>query len=141
MINSYDRERLAHFEFLLPEHQQWFSAKEVAAIVGKTDQYVRDAFENQKILGHMSNARAIRGKEKRRSYQIHRDCVLLFLLETANYEPPDFMQRVLDLLSTRSRMQLREFHTALEHLISAQGTFQHGDAKKNRGRLLRSSTV
>lgn len=106
-----------HFAALLPTGQEWFSAKEVAAIVGKTDQYVRDAFENQKILGHTSNARALPGKEKRRSYQIHRDGVLLFLLETANYDPPQFMERVLDLLRARSRHQLMEFRTALDTLV------------------------
>lgn len=106
-----------HFDFLLPKGQQWFSPKEVAAIVGKSDQYIRDAFDNQKILGHQSNARALRGTEKRRSYQIHRDCVLLFLLETANYEPNDYLQRVFDLLTHRSENELLELKKAIDHLV------------------------
>jgi hypothetical protein len=45
--------------------KEWFSPKEMADIIGKTDQYIRDAFDNQKIFGHISNARSPRGQEKR----------------------------------------------------------------------------
>ncbi len=98
----------AHFDFLLPPDQQWFTPKEVARLIGRTDQYVRDAFENQKILGHQGNARARRGREKRRTYQVHREGVILFLLETANYGPDDFVGRVQELLRHRTHQQLTQ---------------------------------
>lgn len=107
-----------HFAFLLPPSQEWFSPKEVAAIIGKSDQYVRDAFDNQRILGHASNARS--AQVRRKSYQIHRDGLLLFLLETANYEPADFLQRVAGLLRHRSRPELEKLQGELDRLIARQ---------------------
>jgi hypothetical protein len=97
-----------HFEFMLPPGQQWFSPKEVASLIGRTDQFVRDAFDNQKILGHQNNARARKGQERRRTYQIHREAVILFLLETANYRPKDFIQRIEEILRNRSPQQLTQ---------------------------------
>lgn len=97
-----------HFAFMLPPGQQWFSPKEVASLIGRTDQFVRDAFDNQKILGHQNNARARKGQERRRTYQIHREAVILFLLETANYRPKDFIQRIEEILHNRSPQQLSQ---------------------------------
>lgn len=96
-----------HFEFLLPNRQEWFSPKEVAAIIGKSDQFVRDSFDNQKILGHCCNARAKKGKEQRKSYQIHRESIILYLLETANYTQEDFFRRLKIILANRSVEQLQ----------------------------------
>ncbi len=107
-----------HFAFLLPEDQEWFSPKEVAAIIGKSDQYVRDAFDNQRILGHASNARS--SQIRRRTYQIHRDGLLLFLMETANYAPEDFLQRVAGILRHRSRPELEKLQGELTRLIARQ---------------------
>jgi hypothetical protein len=107
-----------HFEFLLPPGKQWFTPKEAACVIGRTDQYVRDAFDNQKILGHHANGRARRGREKRRTYQIHREAILLFLLETANYKPDDFLHRVQELLGNRSAHQLSQ----LQRYVSARLT-------------------
>jgi hypothetical protein len=102
-----------HFSFLLPPNKQWFSPKEVASMIGRTDQFVRDAFDNQKILGHQNNGRARKGKERRRTYQIHREAVLLFLLETANYRPKDFVERLQEILHNRSPQQLSQVHRYL----------------------------
>lgn len=69
----------------------------MAQVIGRTDQYVRDCFDNGRILGHTLSGRS-KGAEKRRSFQIHRDAVLLFLLETANYTPADFADHITHLL-------------------------------------------
>jgi len=108
------------FEPLLSSNQEWFSPKEVAAIIGKSDQYVRDCFENQKILGHVLNGKAVRGQEKRHSYQIHRQSLLLFLLETANYEPSDFAKRVKKLLKFCHQQQLLEILDFLKNLLTTE---------------------
>lgn len=84
-----------HFDYLLPAGKEWFTPKEVAAIIGRTDQFVRDALDSRRILGHSCSAR---GAQKRRTYHIHRDGLLLFLLETANYEPQDKLDRMADIL-------------------------------------------
>ncbi len=107
-----------HFSFLLPENQEWFSPKEVAAIIGRSDQYVRDAFDNQRILGHAANGRS--RNVRRKNYQIHRDGLLLFLLETANYEPDDFLDRVTTLLRHRTRNELEKVQQSLSGFIARQ---------------------
>lgn len=87
-----------YLDDLLPPGQTWFTPKEVAALVGRSDQYIRDCFDNQKILGHQFNGRGQRGQEKRRACQIHRRSLQLYLLETANHTPEDFMRRLSTLI-------------------------------------------
>lgn len=108
---------LEHYAFLLPQGKEWFSPKEVGAIIGRTDQYVRDAFDNQKILGHLLSGRAVKGAEKRRSYQVHRDALLLYIAQTANYDPPDFVAYIKALLKNRSENQLMELMTCIDSLL------------------------
>lgn len=82
------------FERQLLDNKTWYTVKEVAALLGKSEQYVRDCFDNQKMLGHVWNAKAGRGKEKRHTYHISRECLVLFLMETANYNATDFLARI-----------------------------------------------
>ena len=113
----YKQRSTEHFEFLLPSKQIWFSPKEMAEIIGRTSQYVRDAFDNQKILGHLSNGKSSIGGERRRHYLILRENVLLFLLETANYEPADFMDRVVEILTNRTISQLLILQEKISKII------------------------
>ncbi len=83
---------------LLPEGKEWYTAKEAASVIGRSPQYVRDCFDNQTLLGHAMNARGKSGCEQRRSYQIPRASLLLYLLETANYRSGDYMERIAELL-------------------------------------------
>jgi hypothetical protein len=118
--NVNDRRSYEHFSFLLPGPQQWFSPKEVAAIIGKTDQYVRNAFDNQKILGHLLNGNAPRGEERRRTYMISRENILLFLFETANFSPEDFLDRLCDVLNNRSVSQLLKIQEIIDNIVSTR---------------------
>ncbi|MDR0740556.1 MAG: hypothetical protein LBF34_02485 [Puniceicoccales bacterium] len=104
------------FSFMVPD-KEWFSPKEMANIVGKTDQYIRDAFDNQKIFGHTSNGRSPRGQEKRKTYQIHRDGVLLYLLETANYSSEDFTERIVDLIRSKPDTILKKIKSTVDNLL------------------------
>jgi len=88
-------------------------------MIGRTDQFVRDAFDNQKILGHQNNGRARKGRERRRTYQIHREAVLLFLLETANYRPKDFVERLQEILHNRSPQQLSQVQRYLSSRLGS----------------------
>jgi hypothetical protein len=83
---------------LLPGGKEWYTSKEAAQVIGRSAQYVRDCFDNQKLMGHALNARGIMGEEKRRSYQIPRAALMLYLLETANYHSGDYANRILELL-------------------------------------------
>ena len=108
VLNAFDSQ---HFSYLIPGDKEWFTPKEVAAIIGRTDQFVRDALDNQKILGHSCSAR---GNQKRRTYHIHRDGLLIFLMETANYEPRDKFERLADILKRAAPEERRFFIQCLE---------------------------
>jgi hypothetical protein len=98
---------------LLPAGKEWYTSKEAARVIGRSAQYVRDCFDNQKIMGHALNARAVAGDEKRRSYQIPREALLLYLMETANYRNGDFAERVETLLESLSMDEKQEISNRL----------------------------
>lgn len=106
-----------HFEFLLPPNKRWFSPKEVAYVIGKSDQYVRDAFDNQKILGHILSGRAPKGAERRKTYQISRENLLLYLMQTANYDFEDFSDYLYEILKNRTLSQLLQIQRTIDKLI------------------------
>jgi hypothetical protein len=83
-------------------NKQWFTAKELAALLGRTDQFVRDLLENRRILGH---ALCGRGVSERKSYQIHRRAVELYLLQTANFQPDDYVDSLARLIQCLPRDQ------------------------------------
>jgi hypothetical protein len=106
-----------YFEFFLPPTQRWFSPKEVASIIGKSAQYVRDAFDNQKILGHTLSGRAPKGKEIRKTYQISRESLVLYLMETANYSSDEFLLKFHSVLNGCSTAQLLRLKREIDNLL------------------------
>jgi len=98
MSTSADQRSLSPVGRLLPQGKEWFTAKEAAGVIGRSAQYVRDCFDNQKLMGHAMNARGPSGSEQRRSYQIPRAALMLYLMETANYRAGDYAQRLCELL-------------------------------------------
>ncbi len=117
MQSPSDDSQLHHFSFILPPGQIWFSPKEAAHVIGRSDQFVRDLFDNQKILGHQNNAKARKGRERRQTYQIHRDCLLLYLLETANYKPQEFIGQITKLISFRTDKEVREIQFVIAEFV------------------------
>jgi hypothetical protein len=75
--------------------QVWFTPKEVAAILNRTDQFVRDLLENRRIFGYALYAK---GKSQRKSYQIHRTALELYLIETANFAPEELSELIVRLI-------------------------------------------
>lgn len=108
-----------HFESILPDKKIWFSPKEVAAVIGRSDQYVRDCLDSQRILGHALKGRAIKGKEIRKSYQIHRTGLILFLLETANYSSEDMFDRIIELVSDAPKEFVQKLLSIMHKRIMA----------------------
>lgn len=107
MKNNYDISGASeHFSSLFPEGQEWFSPKEAGYIIGRSDQFVRNSFYSGKIFGHLSNGLAKRGEEKKTYMRVHRDAIVLFLLEYANYTPESFMQKLESVILNRSDYQL-----------------------------------
>lgn len=86
-------------EDILPEGKEWYTTKEAAIVLGRSAQYVRDCFDSQKLLGYALNARGTRGKEQRKSLQISRASLIVYLLEAANFRPGDFAERVRELVN------------------------------------------
>lgn len=101
-MNAKDESRIGELSpvaQLLPGGKEWYTSKEAAVVIGRSAQYVRDCFDNQKLMGHALNARGPAGDEKRKSYQIPRAALMLYLMETANYHAGDFADRILELLN------------------------------------------
>ncbi len=112
-----------HFAHLLPKGQMWFSPKEVGHIIGRSDQFVRNCFYSGKIFGHQSNGQARSGEEKKTYMRVHRDALVLFLLESANYTPESFMEALESLLKNRSDYQLMRIEKIIrDRLYSPQQT-------------------
>lgn len=100
-----------HFSQLLPPGKEWFTPIEVAKIIGRTPQYVRNAFDSQRLMGHAMSVPTGRGLRPRKRHQITREALLIFLLETANYTPEDYtyhMERLLDRMHVKYLRQLDE---------------------------------
>jgi hypothetical protein len=74
----------------------------MADIVGCSDQFIRDLIDDQTILAHQSRppGRAARA-QRRHSYRIHREAVLMYLLESANYTPRDLLERIAEIARSR----------------------------------------
>lgn len=107
MKNNEDvSDAMGHFSSLFPSGQEWFSPKEAGFIIGRSDQFVRNSFYSGKIFGHLSNGLAKRGEEKKTYMRVHRDAIVLFLMESANYTPESFMRELETVILNRSDYQL-----------------------------------
>ena len=110
-----------HFAHLLPKGQEWFSPKEVGHIIGRSDQFVRNCFYSGKIFGHQSNGLAGRGEEKKTYMRVHKDALVIFLLETANYTPESFMEALENLIRNRSDYQLMRLEKIIKERLYSTG--------------------
>lgn len=106
-----------HFTDFVPSNQQWFSPKEVARIIGRSDQFVRNSFYSGKILGHLSNGIARKGEEKKSYLRVHRDAILMYLLESANYSPDAVMEGLEKLIKNRSQYQLMRLERVIRERL------------------------
>ena len=119
MKNNCDiSEASEHFSPLFPKGQEWFSPKEAGYIIGRSDQFVRNSFYSGKIFGHLSNGLAKRGEEKKTYMRVHRDAIVLFLMESANYTPESFMQELESVILNRSDYQLFRLEKVIRDRLS-----------------------
>lgn len=121
MKNNCDiSEASEHFSSLFPKGQEWFSPKEAGYIIGRFDQFVRNSFYSGKIFGHLSNGLAKRGEEKKTYMRVHRDAIVLFLMESANYTPESFMQELESVILNRSDYQLFRLEKVIRDRLSGR---------------------
>lgn len=110
-----------HFASLLPKGQEWFSPKEAGNIIGRSDQFIRNSFYSGKIFGHLSNGIAPKGEEKKTYLRVHRDAIIMYLLESANYTPESFMESLESLLMRRSDYQLMRIEKLIRDRLYSNG--------------------
>ena len=106
------------FAKFLPKGQEWFSPKETGAIIGRSDQYVRNTFYSGKIFGHLSNGLAKKGMEKKTYLRVHRSAILLYLAQSANYTSDDIHEALMQVISRLSDYQLMRLEKSIRDLIS-----------------------
>ncbi len=123
-----DDEFFEAYEFfaeLFPKDQVWFSPKEAGAIIGRSDQFVRDGFHSGKIFGHLSNWQSKHGNEKKTYLRVHRDAIVLFLIESANYTTEDFMKKLESVIMSRSDYHLLRLEKLIKERLYSKTTCSH----------------
>ena len=105
------------FTKFLPKGQEWFSPKETGAIIGRSDQYVRNTFYSGKIFGHLSNGLAKKGLEKKTYLRVHRSAILLYLAQSANYSSDDLHEALMQIIARLSDFQIMRLEKAIRDII------------------------
>ena len=113
------------FSSLLPEGQDWFSPKEIGAIIGRSDQYVRNTFYSGKIFGHLSNGLAKKGFEKKTYLRVHRSAVALYLAQSANYSSDDLIDALIQIISRLSDYQLMRLDKVMKDISNRKPIKSH----------------
>jgi len=93
---------------LLPPGKEWYTPPEIAPLVGRTPQYIRNAIGAGVIQGHCS-----RPGSTRQSHVVHRDALLLYLRQTALYEPEDFLHELAQVIDKLPPVYRRELNNML----------------------------
>ena len=116
-----------HYELLFENGKVWYTSKEAAQLLGMSVQFVRDAFQSQELMGHeISSVR-----EGRRTKLIHRDCLQMYLMQTANYTPKDFIDKIKRLLVRRPLTEQQEIKLWLDR-TSAMGQARRASANSSK---------
>lgn len=110
--NSFD-----HLESLLPENKKSFTIKEVAKILIRSPQFVRDALNSGKIKGFALKGRSLNKEQSRFSYLIPRHNILVYLLQSSNYSFEWYRLTLCALLSKATKSQLEYFKEHIDKLL------------------------
>lgn len=91
---SLDKKTLAavgrgDFDFLLPFQKPFWRTDEVAEVIGRSTQYVRELIDGGRLEAHQDSAYGTR-----KTSLVTRRSVLLYLAETANYDPGYLVIRI-----------------------------------------------
>jgi len=105
------------FECLFPKNKDWFSPKEVAAMLGCSDQYIRNSIHSGKIMGHIAGKVLDRNLDNKSFIRIHKHAVLVYLFETANYTSDSFIEKISEIISRRSDFELMRLEKIIKNLL------------------------
>ncbi len=98
-----------HFAAALPR-KQFLRVDEVADAIGMSPSFIFKLLDAGVLHGVRHNAAT--GAKAR--WRIHRDSVILYLLERADYEPSDFIERAVKLIRGRSNSEVEAIREALK---------------------------
>ncbi len=125
MKNNYTIDDFEYFSSLIPKGQDWFSPKEAGSIIGRSDHFIRDCFCSGKIMGHTSNGIGRKGTEKKTYLRVHRDAIILYLLESANYTTESFLRSIESIISKCNEYQLVRLEQVInDRLYSKRGRYR-----------------
>jgi len=88
--------RSEFFSGLLPPGKLWFTPPEVAPLIGRTPQYIRNTINAGALMGHVAG----QDQGTRQNHRIHRHALLLYLRQSACYEPVDFLEQLAEVIAT-----------------------------------------
>jgi hypothetical protein len=104
------------FDFLMPfQTKNLLRTGEVAAVIGRSPQFVRELVEQGKLEAHVSSAY---GEGIRESPLITRRSVILYLAETANYDTSFLVIRIEVLFKGLNAFALNRLITTAQTLLS-----------------------
>jgi hypothetical protein len=108
--------RVAHqngeFDFLMPFQKNLLRTDEVSEIIGRSKQFVRELVNNGKLEAHKDSAFGTR-----ESAAITRRSVILYLAETANYDPTYLVLRIEALLKALNGAALTRLGNSVQTLL------------------------
>lgn len=90
-----------HFDFAMPWGKLLLNTREVARAIGREQDYVRQLVESGRLEAHQDSAFG-----ERKSSLVTRRSVLVYLAETATYEPRAMQSRLEALVDDLTRPQL-----------------------------------
>lgn len=103
------------FDFLLPLAKPLWRTDEVGTAIGRSRQFVRLLIDEGRLEAHQDNGR---GERLRISSLVTRRSVVLYMAETANYDPAFFILR-LEAALTKARAP------TLDRLIATATRLRH----------------
>ena len=83
---------------IIPPNKIWFTAGEIAKLIGRSSQFVRQAIASGAILAFKFCSKGKDESKLRVHYQVHKDSLNLYLLETLTFEQSDFMKKIENLI-------------------------------------------
>lgn len=105
------------FDFLFPKGKDWFSPREVGDIIGCSDQYIRNSVYSGKIMAHIVSKDPENNTDNKSYIRIHKQSVLMYLMETANYTSDSFVEKLHKILSKRSDFELLRIEKIVKDLL------------------------
>ena len=101
------------FDYLMPFQKSLLRTDEVAGVIGRSKQFVRELIEQGRLEAHVDCAWGTR-----ESSRVTRRSVILYLAETANYDPSFHVVRIEVLLKRLNAPALQRVIKAATTLLN-----------------------